>query len=799
MSERLPVVPHQSGPLPESGDGSRSVASWQDLRARRTPEEPGTDWRRHIAAALRYKWLILLTTLLGTAGGYGAARMVKPEYEAEATLWIETPDRESAGPIRSGQLLASYGWVELIRSFTVLDSAVRGLRLYLNVRNADQLTLFDSFHLKQAFVTGSFVLSIDEAGSSILLETTDGIELERTTVGDSVGASLGFAWVPPPDGLGPGEEIQFSVVTPRDAARALAVGLRTRIAQDGNFLRVSLVGKVPERAAAAVNAVMERFIAVAAELKRGKLTEFASILAEQLGQAERNLREAEIELESFRVRTITLPSEGASPLAAGVQQTQDPVFSNFIALRVEAEQLDRDLEAIRRALTQLPDSGLTVAALEIIPSVQRSTEVSQALSELTDKQARVRALRYSYTPEHPVVRELEGEVRELEQATIPGLVRGLIDEVSARQAELEGRIGSASQELQQIPPRAIHEARLRRDVVVAENLYTTLQQRYEQARLAEASSIPDVRILDPAVAPVRPLSNRGPRLVVMGFMAGLGLGVVGAVLLDRIDRRVRYPEQVTAELGLPLLGAVPHIRRQHDVSRGADDAVVEALRGVRLNLVHAYGAAGPILLTVTSPEAGDGKSFISTNLALAFAAAGHRSLLIDGDTRRGHLHRVLNVPRKPGLTELLSGSVPRNAVVRETAYRNLYFVGCGGRTREAPELVSSPAMSQLVTGIRSSFGAIVIDSPPLGAGVDAFALGTVTGNLLLVLRLGTTNRELAEAKLDVLDRLPIRVLGAVLNDVRGGDVYRYYSYGIPGYEHTEEGERKERKLLGPVG
>jgi tyrosine-protein kinase Etk/Wzc len=272
------------------------------------------------------------------------------------------------------------------------------------------------------------------------------------------------------------------------------------------------------------------------------------------------------------------------------------------------------------------------------------------------------------------------------------------------------------------------------------------------------------------------------------------------VLLDRIDRRVRYAEQVTTDLGLHLLGAVPHIKGARGHSRGPDDTVVEALRGVRLNLVHAYGAAGPVLLTVTSPNPGDGKSFVAANLALAFAAAGHRSLLIDGDTRRGHLHRVLNTSRKPGLTDFLSGEVPRQAVVRGTQYRGLHFIGGGHRTREAPELLSSPVMVQLITALRSSFGVIVIDSPPLGAGVDAFALGSVTGNMVLVLRLGATDRELAEAKLDVVDRLPIRVLGAVLNDVREGQLYQYYSYGVPGYEHSDELDvGKGRKLIGSVG
>ncbi len=157
------------------------------------------------------------------------------------------------------------------------------------------------------------------------------------------------------------------------------------------------------------------------------------------------------------------------------------------------------------------------------------------------------------------------------------------------------------------------------------------------------------------------------------------------------------------------------------------------------------------------------------------------------------------MPRKPGLTDVLSEPALRNVVARETTYRNLFFVGSGSRTREAPELLSAPAMTQFITGLRSSFGVIVVDSPPLGAGVDAFALGAVTGNLLLVLRLGMTNRELAEAKLDLLDRLPIRVLGAVLNDVRSGAVYHYYSYGLPGYEHKDEEEERDPKLLGRVG
>lgn len=361
-------------------------------------------------------------------------------------------------------------------------------------------------------------------------------------------------------------------------------------------------------------------------------------------------------------------------------------------------------------------------------------------------------------------------------------------------------IGSASQELEEIPPRAIEEARLTRRVQIAENLYTTLQGRYEEARLAAVSSIPDVRILDRAVVPQRPAGeDQRPLIILMALAGSLGLAILGAILRDRTDRRLRYPMQVTHEMGLPILGAVPHVEKKN--GRIDEDAVqaLEAFREVRLSLAHAYGAAGPLLVTITSPGAGDGKSFIASNLALGLAELGRRTLLIDGDIRRGDLHRLFDCPRKPGLTDYLLRNARRDEVIRPTAYPSLSVIGSGTRIQEGPELLGSAAMGQLLASIRSQYDVILIDSAPLGAGVDPFVLGTLTGNMLLVFRTGATDREMALAKLELLDRLPIRILGAVLNDVpRSGAYQRYYHYSyLSGYEARDEvGVGAERQLEG---
>jgi tyrosine-protein kinase Etk/Wzc len=454
-------------------------------------------------------------------------------------------------------------------------------------------------------------------------------------------------------------------------------------------------------------------------------------------------------------------------------------------MRVSREELRWDRTALQRVLAEAGDSGLSTDALETIASVQHSSALTEALRELTEKQATLRALQYRYTDKHLPVRRLAADITTLQRQTVPTMLRQLIAQLTVREAALGRRVDSAAGGLRQVPALAIEDARLERDVTVAAQLFSNIQQRYAEAQLAEVSSIPEVRILDRAQRPETPLFNLGVVLIALAFMGSSVAGVVGAVVLDHLDSRVRHPDQVTRSMGLAIIGAVPHVSRRNG-KRDEVAPVIEALRAIRLRVVHAHGTAGPIILTITSPGRSDGKSLVASNLALAFADTGYRTLLIDGDVRRGSLHRVLKAVRKPGLTELLAGAVTREQAVRATAYPSLWLLACGARSQLGPELLTSAPMARLLAELRPSYDVIIVDSPPLAAGADAYALGTMTGAMLLVLRTGFSDRAEAQAKLDVLDRLPIRVLGAVLNDVRLGGEYRYYSYHIAGYEVADE-------------
>lgn len=797
MTTQLPVDQNPDGSRDNEVAVARRTSSARELS--QLPDE-GVDWRRYLAAVFRLKWMVLGVAVLGTAVGMVASRFVKPRYVSQASIWIQGGDprrsADSPGPIQTGQLLNSSSWVELLRQYIVLDDVVRKTHLYLIPAAPQDSSAFSEFELADPFRPGTYRLEIDDSARTFALRTREGLVVQTGRVGDSIGAAVGFRWLPPATALGPGRRLSFTVVPPRDAALQLGRDLQTKIDLNGNFLRLELAGTDPVLITTTVNATADRYVAVAADLKRNKLTELTRILKEQLEYAAASLKDAEISLENFRVRTITLPSDRATPVSGGIEYTRNEVLSNFFNTKIEREQLRRDREAIERVLATTADSVFSTSALMVIQSVQRASDLSRALQELTDKQAELRALRYRYTDQDPRVQNVSSQVRTLETQMVPAIARALVADIAQREADFEDRISSGSRELREVPTRMIEEARLARAVLIAENLYTTLQKRFEEARLAEASSIPDVRVLDRAIVPEQPFRNTRLRIVLGALFGSLALGLIAAVGVDRVDRHFRYPEQITSGLGLPILGAVPRVNGSHGKD-GAAAHVIEAIRGIRLNLAYAYGSAGPMLLTITSAGPNDGKSFIASNLALSFADAGRRTLVIDGDVRRGELHRLFGGRRKPGLTDFLCGDVEIERLVQPTQYPLLKLIGSGQRMQRAPELLGGGRLPSLLASVRNDYEVILVDSPPLGAGVDPYVLATMTGHVLLVVRNGITDRELAGAKLEMLDRLPVRLLGAVLNDIQPTGVYRYYAYSYDPKDYEAQDEpAKDPKARG---
>ena len=744
------------------------------------PESEGIPWTRYIEALKRHALLILGVTLAGSGLGLLLARRVQPVYEVQSKIWIDESGSSQNGPIRTQQLLPATSWNELLRSYAIVDQVVHKLRLNVSYKRPSDSVFFANFESLPDLRAGTYRLKIEAGGKYVLSTAADTI-IERGVVGDSIGRKIGFRWAPDARLLTPGRITSFSVSTPRTASMRLLNAVGVSIpeggqSEGGRFFTVKLTGSDPRRTANTLNVWVQQFVNSADELKKRHLLEFKSILSDQLGVTEGQLQSAEAALEHFRVNTITLPSGGA-PTNVAAQATPDPSITGYFLLKDQLSQLQSERIALEQMIARANGGAIEPQSFLMVPSIlTEAPQLRAAIEELSSRQAALRTEKQFLTDANPRVQQLNETIRTLQNETIPQIAQTVLQTLRIRERNLSTRVESGSGELRQIPPRTIEERRLVRQVAASENLYGILKARYQEVSLAEAETRPDLSVLDIALPPTSPNSNDASRLMLLAILASIAFGAGIALLHDRIDPRFRYPEQATHELGLTIAGTVPRLTpaRNGDAQVELLSQVVESFRTLRLSVRYDFPADGPIVLAVSSPSAGDGKSLVSANLAMAFASTGHRTLLIDGDVRRGSLHNAFGIQVTPGLVEYLSNGTDMDTVVKSTGTDNLFLVPRGTRAIKAPELLVSEKMNALIQAAREKFHVVIIDSPPFIAGVDAYALGAAAGSILVVLRQGVSDRKLAAAKLAVVDRLPIRILGAVINGVPAGGMYRYY-------------------------
>ncbi len=763
---------------------------WQGWSADSEGGEQGVNWGRYIAALKRYKWLILVLTAIGTAVGIFLMRFYTPEYTANASVLIMADQRPTrSGPIEAEDPLNTGDWVALLTSRDMITEIVRERHLYITPESPVDSALFGDFTPDTDFRTGGYVLRIAPGGNTFTLATTDGVVVDRGQVGDSIGRPLGWQWAPSASLLPAGSQIAFQVTTPERAAIGLKSWLEVAPPPRGsNNLQLRLTAYDPNLAASNLNALLRAFENKAVGLKTKQFDQQMEALQKQVSEAEQQLRAKEQEYQQFLTNTITEPTRDENPVPAGLQTTTGSVVSDYFTMKEQVTSLRQDADLLDNLAAQARGGRTAVVdAYNMVPSTNK-TELQGVLAQISAADDSLRKLLVTYTPQHPAVVALQRDLHRLRTETLPAVTEQTVAQLRTTANQMQTRVKQRENELRQIPGRTIRERQLTTDNDLLERQYMDARSRYNQALLAKLSTTSDVQVVDWAVPPLLPSNaNQTIRLLIMAVMASLVGGVGLAILLDHVDPRVRYPQQVTGELGLAILGAVPTIRSRRNGETDPEEAaqVIEAFRTIRLNVTHAFAGVGPVTLTISSPGAGNGKSMVSANLALSFAEAGHRTLLIDGDTRRGELHAMFGVNRRPGLTDHLSGEVPLDVVLRETSYQNLTILPCGTRRHSGPELLVSEALVQLIELLKGRYDAIVVDSPPLGAGVDPFLLGTATKNMMLVFRTGVSDRKMADSKLQLIDRLPVRVLGAVLNDVRAEGVYRYYSY-LYGYTSADE-------------
>ncbi|KRE91162.1 tyrosine protein kinase [Frateuria sp. Soil773] len=447
------------------------------------------------------------------------------------------------------------------------------------------------------------------------------------------------------------------------------------------------------------------------------------------------------------------------------------------SLKFVKEQLPKvrqDLEAAQSALNNFQTQAHSVdITLQTKGLLDQEVAVETSIQQLRMQQA---DMERRYTHEHPAYKALMQQIGQLE----------------SQKAAMEKQVGSLPDTQQQL-------LRLTRDVQVSNETYTGLLNQAQQLDIARAGTVGNVRIIDKAaVDTTRPVKPKKAIVVLGSTVLGAFLAAAFVFIRQMLNRGVEDPAAIE-QLGLPVYASIPvsatemessvrgkHVRgdgKQHllVVSDPADLAT-EALRSLRTSLHFARLEAknNVLMISGSSPEAG--KTFISSNLAAVIAQGGQRVLLIDGDMRKGALHKVIGGSAEGGLSDLISGQMTREQVTRTVnGVESLHFIARGKVPPNPSELLMNAKFTALLEQLKPLYDLVLIDTPPILAVTDAAVIGHQAGTSLLVVRFGLNQaREIALAK-QRFEQNGVEIKGAIFNAVEKRSA-GYYSYGYYEYK-----------------
>ncbi|MBO8215909.1 polysaccharide biosynthesis tyrosine autokinase [Acinetobacter nosocomialis] len=439
-------------------------------------------------------------------------------------------------------------------------------------------------------------------------------------------------------------------------------------------------------------------------------------------------------------------------------------------LEKQLPELRKQLEDSEIKFNQFREKYKTVdvnAESELL--LKQNIDLEKLKIELQQKQAELSA---KYTNDHPLILQIDAQITEINK-----------------------KIADLNNRLTQLPETQRLYLQLYRDVKVNTELYTSLLNSYQQLKIANAGEIGNVRIIDTAVEPVKPIKPKKLIVLILSIFVGGFIGVLIALLRNMMRSGVNDSTQIENELDLPVYATVPRspiqetrmsiLKKKKSIPilavKSSDDIAIESLRSIRTAIHFALTSAKNNIIMIAGPSPEVGKSFISTNLATIFAQGNKRVLLIDADMRRGYMHKYFDVDVKPGLSELLSGQADLTQVLHKTQVANLDVITRGKSPTNPSEMLSSTQFKDLLEKFQTQYDHIIIDTPPVLAVTDGIIISQYTGVNLIVARYAKSHMKELELTVNRFEQAGVKVNGFILNDIQrssgGGYGYNYaYAY-----------------------
>lgn len=692
----------------------------------------------HLFGILWYhKWRILMTSLVVTMLGVAYAFTSTPIYQANGMVEFSNKKNQVLGDlsdIMGSSKTPADSEVDMIKSRRVIGRTVEDLNLHIGV------SVIESCWTKlHNILTGNHHSAVKPTF------TVGNFRLPENLFDTPFIVTVHNA-------------TDFTLITPDEQKLTGKVGKPLKIGKDGELLVTEILATSGQQ--------------------------FSLVYYSHLTSIDNISRNLTVATKNKNSPMIGLSLNGTQP--EQIKQILDRIMENYAdedrnkdiqaassGLRFIDEELPRLKATLHDAENALNEyrsrSGSVDVPQEARGVLENLNKIEMQLVDLRTEQA---VLNEVYTREHPSQQAISDKIRILNES----------------KTKLNNQITKMPSLQQDI-------IRLTRNVEINQGIYVQLLSKQQELNILKASSQGNVRIIDAAAVPKKPIKPKKLIIVGLSVVLGLFLSTMYYLLKTFFNQGIHNEDEIEA-LGVEVIVTIPasdaqvkrdrvlkklgkskkHIRSNSMLSlKDPTDMAVEALRALRTNLFFRTMSSDNKVIMISGATPEVGKSFVAANLAVLMAQSDKKVLLIDGDMRKGYMHHLLDMPSSEGLSELLAGSEPYHQNIWKTNLAGLHFVSGGSTPKNPAELLLNGRLQSFLAWADEHYDFVILDTPPVLAVTDAAVMGQYAGVTLLVSRFGKTNLRELDACVSRFRAGNVDISGIVLNGVER-TANNYYSY-----------------------
>jgi len=541
----------------------------------------------------------------------------------------------------------------------------------------------------------------------------------------------------------------------------------TPIEEEASLVTLTTTGSVPMQEANYLNKLMEVYIKFGLEVKNQTAEQTIDFIEKQLGTISDSLHIAESNLENFRLinKLIDISLEGIM-----IQSKLEQIDAEKTKLMLQKSYY----EYLKEYIESKKNNEDIVA-----PYIMGVTDqlLIRLVNEFSLFQQQKKQLAMNLYESAEPLKIMEVNILTTRIAISENINDGLKN-IENSLADADKRLTDIEKEIRKLPSTERQMINIQRKFDINNTVYTFLLEKRAEAGIAKASNVPDNRIIDNAgsfsSSRIKPKERQN---FIMALVLGLFFPILGILFIVYFNNKIIDKKDVEKGTNAPVIGFISHnkLKTEVPVAKNSGSSLAESFRSVRINLKYFLKDIECPVISVSSTITGEGKTFVSANLAVIIASLGKKVLLVGLDLRKPRIHKILGISNETGISTFLIGQEKFDNILFKTEVGNLWYVPSGPIPPNPAELIESTAMREFITKAKKQFDYIIIDTPPVAVVTDSLLISPQTDLYIFVVRQRYTSKNTLELIEELHRNENIERISILINDI---SLSGYYGYGL---------------------